>query len=114
MNLVGEGYPGVPQTDSGALECHTDDITCCRGRDNPNGTSRGEWYYPDGTVVPPPTGGEGFYRTRNHMVIRLNRGGGTLSPTGIYRCDIPGAGGIIITRDIQLGIGCMLHTKTMQ
>ena len=37
-----------------ALECHTDDTTCCRGIDNPpNGTGRGEWYYPDGTVVPP-------------------------------------------------------------
>ena len=26
------------------LECHTDDTTCCRGIDNPNGGSRGEWY----------------------------------------------------------------------
>ena len=110
IELVGEGYPGIVQTDSGALECHTDDITCCRGIDNPNGTGRGDWYFPDGTEVPPP-GGYGFYRTRGHMVIRLNRGGGTLSPTGMYRCDIPGAGGIIITRYIQLGIGCMLHRQ---
>ena len=110
INLVGEGYPGVPQTDSGALECHTDDITCCRGIDiNPNGTGRGEWYYPNGTVVPPP-GGDVFYRTRGHMVIRLNRNG-TLSPTGMYRCVIPGAEGIIITRYIQLEIGCMLHRQ---
>ena len=111
VQLVGEGYPGITQTDSGALECHTDDITCCRGINSPSGTGRGEWYYPDGTVVPPP-GGDGFYRTRDHMVIRLNRGGSTSSPTGIYRCVIPG--GIIITRYIQLGIGCMLHTQTMQ
>ena len=61
-------------------------------------------------MVPPP-GDDGFYRTRDHMVIRLNRGAGTLSPTGMYRCVIPGAGGIIITRYIQLRIGCMLHRQ---
>ena len=110
IHLVGEGYPGIMQTDSGALECHTDDTTCCRGRDSPNGTGRGEWYYPNGTEVPPPGGDDGFYRTRNHTVIRLNRGA-TLSPTGIYRCDVPGAGGIIITRYIQLSTGCMLHRQ---
>ena len=111
IQLVGEGVLGVPQTDSGALECHTDDTTCCRAMDNPNGGGRGEWYFPDGTVVPPPGGGDGLYITRGHMVIRLNRGGRTLSTTGVYRCDIPGAGGIIITRYIQLGIRCMLHRQ---
>ena len=108
--LVGEGYPGITQTESGALECHTDDLSCCEGTDNPNATGRGEWYYPDGTIVPPLDNDvDGFYRTRNHTVIRLNRGGNTLSPTGIYRCDIPGAGGIIITRYIQLGTGRMSY-----
>ena len=103
FNLVGEGFEGLQITDGGALECHTDDITCCRGIDSPsNETGRGEWYYPDGTVVPPPGGDTGFYRTRGHMVIRLNRAGGTLSPTGVYRCEIPGAGGITITRYITL------------
>ena len=118
INLVGDGYQEPQITDSGALECHTDDTTCCRGIDiTPNGTGKGEWHYPDGTMVPPP-GVNGFYRTRDHMVIRLNRGGtGTLPPTGIYRCDIPGAGGIILTRYIQLGVGsmtCMLHNHVMQ
>ena len=86
-----------------ALECHTDDTTCCRGIDNPpNGTGRGEWYYPDGTVVPPPPGSETvFYRTRDHMVIRLNRGR-ILFPVGVYRCEIPGAGGVNITRYINI------------
>ena len=74
-NLVGEGFEGAQITNGGALECHTDDTTCCRGVDNPNGPGRGEWYYPDGTVVPPPGGGI-FYRTRHAMVIRLNRIGG--------------------------------------
>ena len=109
VNLVGEGYPGFTQTDGGALECHTDDITCCRGIDNDNGTRRGEWYYPDGTVVPPPPKGDvqatRFYRTREHMVIRLNRVGSTQLPIGKYRCEIPGAGGVNIVRYVTLSIG---------
>ena len=43
INLVGEGFEGAQITDGGALECHTDDTTCCRGRDNPpNGTGK-QW-----------------------------------------------------------------------
>ena len=104
INLVGEGFEGAQITDGGALECHTDDTTCCRGIDNPNGPGRGEWYYPDGTVVPPPGNGTGFYRTRDCMVIRLNRVGNfdTASFTGVYRCEIPGAEGGNIIRYITL------------
>ena len=101
INLVGDGFEGAQITDGGALVCHTDDTTCCRGIDNPNGTGRGEWYYPDGTPVPPPGGGSGFYRTRGHMVIRLNRASVVL-PAGVYRCEIPGAGGITIVRYMEL------------
>ena len=101
INLVGEGFEGVQITDGGALECHTNDTTCCRGIDNPNGPGKGKWYYPDGTVVPPPDNGTRFYRTRDHMVIRLNRRE-IKRPTGKYRCEIPGAGGVEITRYITL------------
>ena len=105
INLVGEGFEGVQITDGGALECHTDDTTCCRGIDNPpNGTGRGEWYYPDGTVVPNPdgAGNTSFYRTRDHMIIRLNRKPGIVQPRGVYRCEIPGPGDVTITRYISL------------
>ena len=104
INLVGEGFEGDRITDGGALECHTDDTTCCRGIDNPpNGTGRGEWYLPDGTVVPSRSDGTGFYRTRDHMVIRLNRAG-VARPDGVYRCEIPGTGEVMITRYITLVI----------
>ena len=104
--LVGEGFEGAQITDGGALECHTDDTTCCRGIDNPpNRTSRGEWYYPDGTVVPPLGGSGGFYRTRDHVVIRLNRVSFDFLPSGVYRCEIPGAGGVVIARYMTLTSG---------
>ena len=100
VNLVGEGFEGVQITDGGALECHTDDTTCCRGIDNPpNGKGRGEWYYPNGTVVPSPRNSI-IYRTRDHMVIRLNRvgasDGGTVGTPGLYKCEIPSVEGSIV------------------
>ena len=103
FNLVGEGYPGIKQTDGGALECHTDDTTCCRGIDNPpNGTGKGEWYYSNGTVVPPPGNNSDVYRSRGFMVIRLNRGNVYASTVGVYCCQIPGTGGNLIKRCIEL------------
>ena len=73
INLVGEGFEGARITDGGALECHTDDNTCCRRIDNPsNGTGGGEWYYPDGTVVPPPGGSiEGSTEQENTRLLDL-------------------------------------------
>ena len=111
INLVGEGFPGndsIRITNGGALECHTDDTTCCRGIDSPDGQGRGEWYYPDGTAVLPPSNDSNqttqlFYRTRGHMVIRLNQVDGNLTGiSGVYRCEIPGADGNNITRYINL------------
>ena len=108
LELVGEGYPGITQIDSGALECHTDDTTCCRGIDNPNGGGRGEWYYPDGTRVLSTVeagSGPGFYRTRDHMVIRLNRRPRVTGPNGTYRCVIPGANGVTVIRYVTMERG---------
>ena len=110
IHLIGEGFEGVQITDGGALECHTDDTTCCRGIDNPpNGTGRGEWYYPNGTVIPPPGSGTGFYRTRGHMVVRLNRLPNVNFPSGNYACLIPGRGRTYL-RNVQVGSGiCKLY-----
>ncbi len=106
INLVGEGFEGIQITDGGALECYTDDTTCCRGIDDPNGNGRGEWYYPDGTVVPPPNSGNSIYRTRDHMVIRLNKRPGVTEPSGVYTCVIPRAGGVNVIRHITLQCKC--------
>ena len=62
------------------------------------GSRGGEWYYPDGRVVPNSAAYESFYRVRNDpQVTRLaRRHAGTipaLSPTGTYCCVIPTTGG---------------------
>ena len=99
----------VPITDIGedapddfpTLTCHTDLTECCRNNDTGGQGGVGEWYYPNGSVVPNQTAGEGFYRVRNApQVVRLARrmAGVTpaLSPIGSYCCVIPTTGGEMI------------------
>ena len=100
INLVGEGFHPSNITAGGALECHTNDTTCCRDIDNPNGRGRGEWYQPDGTVIPPHNESTYLYLTRGHMVIRLNKK--KFETVGVYQCVIPGTGGGNIARRIIL------------
>ena len=79
MNLstVGSDYDGRD-----SVVCHTDLVTCCSGR---QGIHRGDWYFPDGSVLPfrgPIYEG----RAAQRVVLRRTTATG---PTGIYRCDIP-------------------------
>ena len=94
----------VPGSMYPSLTCHTDLTTCCRNSDNNfNGSLGGEWYYPDGRMVPKAAAGEGFYRIRNapqvaRLARRLARSGSNdttyaLGPTGTYCCVIPTTGG---------------------
>ena len=71
--------------DSNSVVCHTDLDTCCG---SPQGPHRGNWSFPDGTVLP-FTGGSvpiGLGRAAQRAVIR--RTNGATGPTGIYRCRI--------------------------
>ena len=40
---------GSADDSSDSVVCHTDLTTCCSG---PQGIHRGDWYFPDGTVLP--------------------------------------------------------------
>ena len=76
---------GSADDNSDSVVCHTDLGTCCSGG---QGIHRGDWYFPNGTVLPfagysVPIG-EG--RSPQGVVIRRTTATG---PTGIYRCDIP-------------------------
>ena len=71
---------------SDSVVCHTDLATCCSGG---QGIHRGDWYFPDGTVLPsigPSSVTIVLGRTAQIAVIRRTTATG---PTGIYRCDIP-------------------------
>ena len=76
---------GSNNDNSDGVVCHTDLSTCCS---TGQGSHRGNWYFPDGTVLPSIGNivpiGEG--RAAMRAVIRRTTATG---PTGIYRCDIP-------------------------
>ena len=76
-----------------SLVCVTTNVNtqCCNSADNPNGGSRGEWYLPNGTIIlnTPDTN---FYRTRYTQQVRLYRKNGTMSPTGVFTCEVPNDG----------------------
>ena len=83
MNLtdIGEG-------DTAALLCLTDRVACCRGSD---GGAGGDWYFPDGGLVPFEFEDTSIYQNRGASRVRLNRRNNAQSPTGVYRCEIPDA-----------------------
>ena len=76
---------GSASDNSDSVVCHTDLITCCSAG---QGIHRGNWSFPDGTVLPfigpGVTIGQGSAAQR--AVIR--RTGGATGPTGIYHCRI--------------------------
>ena len=79
LSLVGYDLSG-----SDSVQCHTDLSTCCTGTQGPH---RGDWYFPNGNRL--QFSGDIFER-RDDRIVELRRSNSaTLSPVGIYRCDIP-------------------------
>ena len=77
LTLVGEDT-----SDPGNIvRCHTDLETCCQG------SHRGEWYFPDDSLVYAFDGD--IYRRRDAQTAILLRINDATSPSGIYRCEIP-------------------------
>ena len=66
-----------------AFLCITNNNTCC------NTDKKGNWSYPSGSAVESNSSGDDLYRNRGRSVVRLHRRNNSLSPTGMYRCDIP-------------------------
>ena len=82
VNLSTVGSAG---DNSDGVVCHTDLSTCCSYG---QGVHRGDWYFPNGTVLPfignsVPIG---LGRAAQIAVIRRTTATG---PAGIYRCDVP-------------------------
>ena len=91
-------------TDDNTLNCHTDLTTCCRGRDNPDGSKGfGEWVFPNGSrIYQNSITGDGFYWSRNKQVVRLYRQGNIQDPLGSYCCRIPDSYGVNRTFCVNL------------
>ena len=93
----------VLRTDIGeedaALQCTTDRAGCCSAV-----TSRaGQFYFPDGTMVPISLVGLSYYRNRFSGGIRLNRrSNGVIM--GQFRCEIPDASGTLVNLFINIGM----------
>ena len=81
VNLSTVGSAG---DNSDSVVCHTDLGTCCSGG---QGIHRGDWYFPDGTVLPFSGPGVTIYLGRGPMRAVIRRTTAT-GPTGIYRCRI--------------------------
>ena len=97
INDIGEG--------DNALLCVTDNPDCCKP---PNGNIvQGEFYYPNNILVRNLASGDSLYRNRGPQVVRLNRKNDVLSPTGVYRCEIPDSTGM--NRSIFISIITGLH-----
>ena len=87
---IGAAEPTNPLS---SLVCYTTNVNshCCAGRNNPNGGPLGNWYFPDGTIVPrlsiSPNGD--FTRTGYTHEVRLNRRNNAMTPLGTYTCVVP-------------------------
>ena len=71
----------IGESSEEALLCLTNLTACC------NSGGIGNWYFPNGTRVPSSGGHWGFQRTRDQMIVLLQRRRGGVN--GIYRCEIP-------------------------
>ena len=92
VNEIGEmDHISLIPNQNNALQCITDKSPCCQSIPN----RAGEWYFPNGTVIPGPTGhGPVFYRSRgpDDGTVNLNYINSTLptlSPTGFFCCVLP-------------------------
>ena len=87
---IGEGAAG--------LLCVTNKTSCCTGVNR-----AGEFYYPNGTIVPNSMTGYNLYRNRDEKLVRLNRRSGAQFTVGEYRCQVPDASGVDQSLYINIG-----------
>ena len=102
---IGVGVLRHPDPGS-SLVCITTNVNtrCCRAADGTTtGNSLGDWYFPDGTMVPrnvnSPNGD--FTRSVYTHQVRLNRRNNATTPLGTYTCGVPDMNGHTAT--ITLG-----------
>ena len=104
VNLPNHSYEdltlvGTDNSDPGNIvSCHTDLNTCCGPS---QGDHRGDWYFPNGSILEISRFGGDIYRTRGNMRVNLRRRNNAMSPSGIYRCDMQT---VAVHDDIDLSV----------
>ena len=81
LTTVGEDTSASGDT----VRCHTDLTSCCTGSD----FHRGDWFFPNGNALSNAAGSGDIYKSRGDQVIHLCRRNDAISPSSIYRCEIP-------------------------
>ena len=76
---------GSASDNSDSVVCHTDLTTCCTGG---QGAHRGDWFFPDGTVLPFAGSSVPIGLGRAAQIAIIRRTNDATGPTGIYRCRI--------------------------
>ena len=114
LSLKGVVYPNnsviliteIEQTTSNnGLQCITDKRPCCATPPNRDG----EWFFPDGGVVPvigkEPNRATTFYRSRgDDGTVNLNRvNSDVMMPTGRFCCVVPDNTSTDVTVCVQIG-----------
>ena len=84
------------------LLCLTNFSACCGPLTSENGSTKGNWFLPNGSRVFSRNSDKqsDFYRTRGEMEIRMHRRRG--GEDGIYHCEIPDSMNVIQT--IYIGL----------
>ena len=96
---IGESSSLSVSNSGESLVCVTTNVNtqCCRDSDGPRGKggNAGEWYFPNGTIVPRRGGGSIVDFTRSGFThqVRLNHKRSAMSPTGMFECRVPGRDG---------------------
>ena len=101
LSLVGDAEDG-----GDSVQCHTDLMMCCTNV-YLAGPDRPDWYFPDGTEMRFSSGGGDIYQRRGAQRNDLRRRNNVLSPSGIYRCEIPtddGDGYNFVRETVYVGI----------
>ena len=83
VDLTLVGNPELNDDDH-SVQCHTDLNTCCGGA---QGDHRGDWFFPNGTILPFPGDGD-IVKARGSQRVDIRRNNNANSPSGIYRCFI--------------------------
>ena len=76
---------GDEQDGSDSVRCRSELVMCCTRAQGE--FLRGDWFFPNGTVMPFPGRGNDPFEGRGAQVVDLRRTS-ALSPSGIYRCNI--------------------------